>query len=277
MNDSSPAAPPPLIELDHASVQRGDRLALDRVSLRLPLRRHVAVLGPNGCGKSTFIQLVTRQPYPLAHDDGRPPVRILGQHLWDVRDIRRQLGIVSGALHEDLASIPDLGVRDVVLGAFDARLAPQPDGEATSAQLAQARAALARADATHLDGRRYASLSTGEARRVLLARALVHAPTALLLDEPATGLDVVARGHLLHTLRRLAREGVTLVLVTHHAEELVPEIGHVVLMREGRVIADGARAEVLVPDLLSRAFGAPLRLVDGDVPAFVIAAEEADA
>ena len=260
MPPTSPDAPPPLIELDAASVLRGGRRALDAVSLRLPQGRHTALLGPNGCGKSTFLQLLTRQLYPLAHADGRPAVRILGEHLWDVRAIRSRLGIVTGALHEDLVSLPELQVEDVVLGAFDARLAPLPADEATPPMRARAAQALARVDATGLAGRAYATLSTGEARRVLVARALVHDPSALLLDEPTTGLDPVARHRLLQSLRALARDGVTLLLATHHLEELVPEIGHVVLLRGGRVIADGPRAQVLDAVHLSRAFGAPLAL-----------------
>lgn len=260
MPQSADSPPPPLIELDAASVLRGDRRALDTVSLRLPQGRHTAILGPNGSGKSTFLQLVTRQLYPLAHDDGRPAVRILGEHLWDVRDIRSRLGIVTGAMHDALASLPELQVEDVVLGAFDARLAPLPADEATPTMLAQAAQALARMDAAHLAGRAYATLSTGEARRVLLARALVHDPSALLLDEPTTGLDPVARHRLLQSLRTLARDGVTLLLATHHLEELVPEIDHVVLLRGGRVIADGPRAQVLDAAHLSQAFGAPLAL-----------------
>ncbi|TYT25893.1 ATP-binding cassette domain-containing protein [Luteimonas viscosa] len=265
-----------LIELDDVRVLRDGRAALDGVTLALPLGRHTAILGPNGCGKSTFIQLVTRQLYPAARADGRPAVRILGEHLWNVRAIRSRLGIVTGAMHDELATLPELSVKDVVLGAFDARLAPQ-QGEVPEDRLRLAAEALGRADAAHLADRLYASLSTGEARRVLLARALVHAPLALLLDEPAAGLDVVARERLLHTLRRLAREGVTLLLVTHHAEELVPEIGHVVLLREGRVVADGPRGEVLTPALLARAFDAPLRLRDGAVPAFEFDRTGADA
>ncbi|MGY1408411.1 ABC transporter ATP-binding protein [Luteimonas sp. A611] len=268
----APPASPALIELDDARVWRDGHAALDGVSLRLPLGRHTAILGPNGCGKSSFIQLLTRQLYAAAHADGRPPVRILGEHLWDVRTIRSRLGIVTGAMHDDLLSLPGLGARDVVLGAFEARLAP-PDEEVDPARLAAADAALARVDAAHLGGRDYVTLSTGEARRVLLARALVHAPMALLLDEPAAGLDVVARARLLQILRRLTTEGVTLLLVTHHAEELLPEIGHVVLLRNGRVVADGPRAKVLTGPLLSLAFGAPLRFVDGEVPAFVLEAE----
>ena len=260
MSSPLPISPPPLIELDAASVLRGGRRALDAVSLHLPQGRHTAILGPNGCGKSTFLQLVTRQLYPLAHDDGRPPVRILGEHLWDVRVIRRRLGIVTGAMHDDLASLPELQVEDVVLGAFDARLAPLPADDATPAMRDQAAQALARMDASALAGRAYAALSTGEARRVLLARALVHGPSALLLDEPTTGLDPVARHRLLQSLRALARDGVTLLLATHHLEELVPEIGHVVLLRNGRVLADGPREQVLDDAHLSQAFGAPLSL-----------------
>ncbi|WP_051322685.1 ATP-binding cassette domain-containing protein [Luteimonas sp. J29] len=269
---SEDSGAPALIELDQARVLRDGRTALDGVSLRLPQGRHTAILGPNGCGKSTFIQLITRQLYPLAHVDGRPAVRILGQSRWNVATLRARLGIVTGAMHDDLLDLPGLGVLDVVLGAFEARLAPQDGDPPPAAWVEQARAALERVDAGHLADREYATLSTGEARRVVLARALANAPMALLLDEPAAGLDVVARARLLRILRRLAGEGVTLVLVTHHAEELVPEIGHVVLLHQGRVLADGPRDEVLVPDLLGRAFGAPLRLEEGPEPRFVLEA-----
>ncbi|MFT4179787.1 MAG: ATP-binding cassette domain-containing protein [Thermomonas sp.] len=264
----APSQAEPLIELDQATVLRGEQRALDALSLRLPMGRHVAILGPNGCGKSSFIQLITRQLYPVMHADGRPPVRILGRHRWDVREIRTQLGVVSGTMHDDLLSLPGITAEDAVLGAAEARLAAYDTDAITPAMRQSARDALSRADALHLAGREYATLSTGEARRVVLARALAHGPRALLLDEPSAGLDVVARQRLLDTLRRLAREGTTLVLVTHHAEELIPEIGHIVLLRAGQIVAEGPRANVLTPALLGRAFNAPLRMREGDPPAF---------
>ncbi|MCD9006259.1 ATP-binding cassette domain-containing protein [Luteimonas sp. XNQY3] len=247
-----------LLELDRATVRRGPHVALDALDLTIPLGRHTAILGANGSGKSTLIQLLTRELHPLAHDDGRAPVRVLGAHLWDVRSLRGRLGIVTQRLHEDLRTLPSLTAGAVVAGATLGTIA---DSSAADPTLhARACAALQRMQAGHLAERRYATLSAGEARRVLLARALFHAPAALLLDEPSNGLDVVARARLMAQVGGIARAGTTLVLVTHHLEELIPEIGHVVLLRAGRVLADGPREAVLTDALLSQAFDAPVRV-----------------
>jgi len=121
---------------------------------------------------------------------------------------------------------------------------------------------LAMTGALSLRGRAYAELSAGETRRVLIARALVNRPQALLLDEPSTGLDLVAREQLVATMRVLAQQGITLVLVTHHIEEIIPEIERVVLLRDGRVLADGTRAELLRNEPLSAVFGGAITVVE---------------
>ena len=148
----------------------------------------------------------------------------------------------------------------VVLSGYFATFVLPPDCEPTPEMHAGALSALAQMDATALADRYLAELSTGEARRVLIARALVHRPRALLLDEPTTGLDLVSQQHFLNLLRDLARQGVTLVLATHHIEEIIPEISRVVLLRGGRVVADGSREDTLTAENLSLAYGGPLRV-----------------
>ena len=251
---------PPLIELDRASVIRGQVRVLHELSLRIDQGQHTALLGANGCGKSTLIKLVTRELYPLARTGGPPPVQVLGQSRWQVDRLRSQLGIVTGDFGAQLAGLHELTAEDAVLGGLFASFVVPPFRENTDDMRQRAAEALERAHALPLRRRPYAELSTGEARRVLIARALVNRPLALLLDEPGTGLDLVARGHLLAMLRALARDGVTLVLVTHHIEEIVPEIERVVVLQGGRVLADGPRARMLDGELLSRAFGGPVRV-----------------
>ncbi len=173
MHDEPTMPAPALIEFDRATVCRGVEPVLRDISLRIESGRHVAILGPNGCGKSTFVKLIHRELYPVARP-GTPSVRVLGQTRWDVFALRSQLGLVSPDLQRDLLRAPDLTGIDAVLSGFFASQRP-PDADAlTSDMRARAEAALAAADAAHLADRVIAELSTGESRRVLIARALVH-------------------------------------------------------------------------------------------------------
>lgn len=255
----------PLLEMDRVSVVRNGRALLDEVSLTVPAGQHVAILGPNGSGKSTLVRLVARQLYPTVDGAGRiGEVRIFGQALWDVFELRRRLGIVSPALQGDLAGEEPLEVFDaVVSGFFATRGLWRRD--TTAEMRAAAEAALARVGAAHLAGRSMATLSTGEARRVLIARALVNSPEALLLDEPCGGLDPVARRDFLEDLRAVARAGVTLMLVTHHVDEILPEIARLVMLRGGRIAHDGPKDDLLTDGVLSDLFGRPMQVGrDGD-------------
>jgi iron complex transport system ATP-binding protein len=249
----------PLIELDRATVVRGDAAVLHALSLRIVAGQHTVLLGPNGCGKSSFIKLINRELYPLARE-GESPVKVMGQDRWNVNELRTRLGVVTGDLTRDLLDMPDLIVSEAVLTGFFASLMLPPDSQVTDDMRERMNQALVQVHASALATRRVAELSTGEMRRVLIARALVHQPQALLLDEPTAGLDVVAQRDFLQLMRTLARAGITLVLVTHHIEEIVPEIDRVILLRAGSVYADGDRASTLTSENLSAVFGGALQV-----------------
>jgi iron complex transport system ATP-binding protein len=257
---TDPSARAPLLELDDARLMRGGNEILHGLSLRIEPGQHTAIVGPNGSGKSSLVRMIHRDDYPLAHDDGTPPMRILGRTRWDVFELRKHLGIVSGDLQQRLIGEDLVDGLDAVISGFFASHVLASNHDVTDAMRDAAHAALARLGASHLAHRRFATLSTGEARRVLIARAIVHDPGALLLDEPTAGLDFVAQRTLLESLRGLARGGTTVVLVTHHLEEILPEIDHVILLREGRVFAQGVKDEVLRSEVLSAQYDAPIRV-----------------
>ena len=250
----------PLLEIEEASVRRGERLLLDRLSLRVPIGRHTAILGPNGSGKSTLVRLVAREVYPSESERGRGSVRVFGRDLWNVAELRSLLGIVSPLLQRDFTGDPPLEAFEAVVSGFFSARGLGLHHRVTEEMRERALQAMDTIGAGHLVGREMASLSSGEARRVLIARSLVHRPRALLLDEPCEGLDLVRRRLFLESLRALAKGGTTLLLVTHHIEEIVPEIGQVLLLRDGRVLRQGEKAETLTDASLSAAFGMPIRV-----------------
>jgi len=251
----------PLLELHGATVVLGGTRILDGLTLRIAAGEHTAILGPNGAGKSTFIKLLTLQHYPLPAVNGTPPIRVMGRELWDVFALRAQMGIVSPDLHDRFVhgnSSGTISGLEAVVSGFFASQGVFAHQQVTGAMRQAAADALARVGATHLGAATLDTMSTGEARRVLIARALVHKPRALVLDEPTRGLDLVARHEFLERIRAVAQQGTTILLVTHHVDEIIPEIGRVILLRHGRVAADGAKAAVLTAAELGRTFDATL-------------------
>ena len=253
-------AEPALLQIDQASVMQGERLVLDRLSLCIAAHQHTAILGPNGSGKSSLVKLVTRQLYPLAQGQGVASVRIFGHERWAVAELRRLIGIISPSVQLDYTSDTPVEVFDAVVSAFFAARGLTRQHRVTESMRESAHEALAQVGAAHLGGRAMVTLSTGEARRVMIARALVHRPRALLLDEPCSGLDIASRRHFLDSLRVLAQGGTTLLLVTHHVEEILPEIDNVLLLREGRVLQQGCKADTLTDAALSETFGLPVQV-----------------
>ena len=251
----------PLLDLQNICVMRGNaangaKTALDDFSLRINLNEHVAVLGPNGCGKSTLIKTITRECYPMVRDGSS--MSILGQKNWNVCELRSLLGIVSN----DLMSLctGEASGLDVVLSGFFSSTRVFPNHQVDPAQREMAEMALAQLGVLHLSARPVEEMSSGEAKRVLIARALVHNPRALLFDEPSNSLDISAQRGLRETMRSLANAGIGIILVTHELADIVPEIERVVLMSKGRVVHDGHKDKVLRAQNLSAVFGVPVEI-----------------
>jgi len=248
---------PPLVEFRNVTVFRGDRLALDRITLSIAAGEHVAILGPNGSGKSTLIKTITRECYPI--QQAGSSVRILGRDLWNVFDLRVLLGIVSNDLVDECRW--DLSGEDLILSGFFSSLGIWPNHHVTQPMRLKTQEVLDRLGIAHLASRSIHEMSSGEVRRVLIGRALVHDPRALVLDEPVNSLDIRARKELHETLAALADTGTSIIVVTHHLEDILPATQRVVLLRRGRVFADGAKRAMLTPELLSAAFETPVAVI----------------
>jgi iron complex transport system ATP-binding protein len=244
------------LELRAVNVARGERVVLHDVNLTIRTGEHVAILGPNGCGKSTLIMAMTCQIYPMVRPGMK--VRIFGRERWDLAQLRQHFGVVGTELPGERTAVTT-GLDAVIAGFFSASTL-WPNLHVTAEMRERSREALERIEASHLAKQLVGEMSAGEKRRIVIARALVHRPKQLLLDEPSNALDLAAQRELRQTMRRLAQQGTGLVLVTHHLGDILPEIERVILMRHGRIVGDGPRAELLTEPRLSELFGAPVRI-----------------
>ncbi|OAM87482.1 ABC transporter ATP-binding protein [Termitidicoccus mucosus] len=249
----------PILDVSALTVERGKTIILRDIAWRVERGQHWVILGPNGCGKTSLLRALTGYMPPTGG-----AISVLGRRYGDCdwRDLRLSIGLVTSALQ---ISIPpaETAVETVMSGKF-----AQLDlwARTTRADRAAALAHLRLLGAGHLAEREWIFLSQGERQRVLIARALMAKPRILILDEPCSGLDPVARDYFLGFVEKLARRRASpsLVLVTHHVEEITPAFTHALLLREGRVVADGPLAKALTARTLSTAFGAPMRLARRD-------------
>jgi iron complex transport system ATP-binding protein len=255
-----PSAENSFVELRNVDVARGEQVVLRQLNLSIATGEHVAILGPNGCGKSTLIKTLTCECYPIDVPGMR--VRIFGRERWMLEELRRHLGVVSAEL-PGRATAKTTGL-DAAISGFFSSSTLWPNLVVTDAMRTAATDALRLMEAMHLADKRVGEMSAGESRRVMIARALVHKPQVLLLDEPTNALDLAAQRDLRLVLRRVAQAGTGILMVTHHLADILPEIERVIMMRHGRIVADGSRTELLTRERLSELFGVPVELAERD-------------
>ena len=250
----------PMIEIERATVYRGDTCVFTDFSLSLQEGEHVAILGPNGAGKSTFLRLLAGEVHPVPSD--KTHIQLFGEERWNVWDVRKRLGMVSYDLqHQYMENVTGL---KVVLSGYSASIGTYGHQDFTYAQIARAHVVMEELGIGFLTERRFSEMSTGEQRRCLLGRALVHDPTALVLDEPTSGLDLTATFQYLDLVRAHMNKGKTVLLVTHHIHEIPPEITRVLLLKGGKIIQDGRKHAVLTEASLSRLFDCPVSLAQAN-------------
>jgi iron complex transport system ATP-binding protein len=248
------------LHMQHVNVARGDAVVLHDINLSIRTGEHVAILGPNGCGKSTLIKTITCECYPIVAPEMR--IHLLGRERWDVSQLRKHLGVVETNLPGERTGVTR-GIDAVVAGFFSASTL-WPNLHVTEEMRVKAHAALERMQATHLEQKLVGQMSAGEQRRIMIARALVHEPEMLLLDEPSNALDIAAQRELREALRRVAQQGTGIMMVTHHLGDILPEIDRVIMMREGRITADGSKDELIDAKKLAELFGTDVHVTEKD-------------
>ena len=245
-----------LIEFDNVSIQRETTMALHNVTFSIDEGEHVAILGPNGCGKSTLIKAITRECYPRFADESS--IRMWGEQIWTLFDLRAKLGIVTN----DLVSYctQPYSIRETVLSSFFGSVGIWPNHHVTPEMEARADVVMEFFEISHLQDRLMTEVSSGEARRAVFARALAHDPKALVLDEPTNSLDVRAQLEVREAVRKLAANGVSVIVVTHYLPDIIPEIKRVVSLKRGRLYFDGPKEELLTSERMQELFEVPVQV-----------------
>jgi len=253
---------PLLIDIHNATIWRGTTCVFQGLNLSIQQHERVAILGPNGSGKTTLLKTINRELYPVVTDDSW--IRVLGREQWNVWELRKHIGVVSHDLQTRYT--PTTTALEVVVSGFyssigiHGMLASMVSKEQTQ----RARDTLRVLGIESLHDTPLRSMSTGQQRRCLLGRSLVHEPRTLVLDEPTAGLDFAASFDYLNRIRDLSLSGHNIVLVTHHLNEIPPEVERVVVLKEGAVVADGDKASVLNSVLLSGVYETSIRVTELD-------------
>ncbi len=255
-----------IVELKHVHVARGSNIVLHDLNLRIDAGEHLAILGPNGCGKSTLLKTITCEVYPLVQSE--TSVRIMGRERWDLTQLKRRMGVVAAEL-PGRATLTTTGL-DAVLTGFFSSSTLWPNLTVTAAMRERAEEIIMLVGAEDLRTKPVGEMSAGQQRRIMIGRAIAGTASMndqgsvqmLLLDEPSNALDLGAQHDLHEMLRGLAQRGTAILLITHHIADILPEIDRIVMMHEGRIVADGGKADLLTERRLSHLFGREISMTE---------------
>ncbi len=236
-----------MIHLRHVTVKRQNRLLLDDLSLDIEEGQHVAIIGPNGAGKSTLVRVITKDIHPIQSEDME--MTIYGKRLWNVFDLRTRLGIVSDRLAELCNT--SFKAEEIVISGFFSSIGISFSHTVTDSMRERSKAMMEFMEVYHLANKPMNRLSSGETKRILIARALVHDPSTLILDEPASNLDLKTQRTFKESIRSIAKQGRNILLVTHDLANIIPEIDHVIILKEGKLYMQGDKKRLLKQDILS--------------------------
>ena len=248
----------PYLELERVEAWLGGRPVFNDLSLQLNLGEHAVVLGPNGSGKSSLIRLLCRELYPVVKPGSS--LRIFGSQTVRLTELRQRIGVLSSDLEGRCH--PRLRPEDLLLSGFVGAVGLGRHHQVTPQQRQRAAQLMQELQLDAFATQVFGELSDGQRRRVLLARAVIHEPEVLVLDEPTNGLDLRARFELLSSLRQLARNGTTLLLVTHQIETILPEMQRALLLKHGQLMASGSTDQLLQNAELSQLFETPLQVIE---------------
>ena len=246
-----------IIDFQNVTVFQGRNKVLDDFSLTIDESQSTVILGPNGSGKTTLLKLLNRELYIV--EEKNSSLKIFEKDRWNVDELRSNLGVVSQHLQYGYSSSA-IGLY-VVLSGFYSSDGIWQHQEFDKGKLDRAKEVMDLLSITHLKDREFSTTSTGEQRKFLLARSLVNDPAVLVFDEPTSGLDMSTCFQYLEIIRELISMGKKVILVTHHIHEIPPEVTRVILLKEGRVIEDGDKDQILTNTNLTNLFDWPIRVI----------------
>lgn len=247
-----------IICFEHLNVAYEEQNVLHDICLCITEGQHTAILGANGSGKSTLLKLFSNDIYPRFHEGMRKEV--FGKRIWDIWELKRHLGIITNDLHYQFTERASfLNGFEVALSGFFSSFHIYEHQELLPLHVNKAQEVLHFLGIEHLHHKKISEMSTGEVRKCIIARALVHEPRAMILDEPTVGLDIKAQLEFVALLRKIATQR-TIILITHHLEEIFEEVSNVVLLKEGCIYKQGEKKALLSDEHLSHTFGVPLHV-----------------